>query len=87
MQASQVLKIRIGIVGIRGLHGDVGLPDLRPDGRCRTTFCLATGHGVVHYWFQAVTLYETNYPYERGSLSNRSRVTVGPGGERHRACR
>ena len=38
-QASQLLKIRIGIVGIPGVHGDVGVPDLRPDGRFRTTFC------------------------------------------------
>ena len=85
-QASQLLKLRIGIVGVPGVHGDVGVPDLRPEGRFRTTFCLATGRGVVHYWFRAVTLYETNYPYERGSLSNRSRVTVGPRSAQHRAC-
>jgi hypothetical protein len=86
-QASQLLKIRIGVVGIHGLRGDVGVPDLRPDGRFHTTFCLATGRGVVPYWFRAVTLFETNYPYERGSLSNRARVTVGPrAAARHRAC-
>ena len=86
-QASQLLKIRIGVVGIPGLRGDVGVPDLRPDGRFRTTFCLATGRGVVRYWFQAVTLYETNYPYERGSLSNRFAVRVGPRArQQHRVC-
>ena len=86
-QASQLLKLRIGIVGIPGVHGDVGVPDLRPDGRFRTTFCLASGRGVVHYWFRAVTLYETNYPYERGSLSNRFAVRVGPRArQQHHVC-
>ena len=78
-EASQLLKIRIGVVGIPGVHGSVGVPGLRPDGRFSTTFCLAPGRGVVRYWFSAVTLYETNYPYAKNSQSNRAVVRVGPG--------
>ena len=85
-RASQLLKLRIGVVGVPGVYGDVGVPNLQPDGRFRTTFCLATGRGVFRYWFQAVTLYETNYPYERGSLSNRFAVRVGPRARQRRFC-
>jgi hypothetical protein len=85
-QASQLLKIRIGVVGLPRVRADVGVPDLSPDGRFRTTFCLAPGRGVVRYWFSAVTLYETNYPYLGGSQSKRFDVTVGPGSARRRAC-
>ena len=60
-------------------------PTCAPTAASDTTFCLATGRGVVHYWFRAVTLYETNYPYKRGSLSNRSRVTGRPA-ERATSC-
>lgn len=85
-QASQLLKLRIGVVGVKGLHGSVGVPNLKPNGRFRTTFCLAPGRGIVRYWFSAVSLFETNYPYARGSHSNRAVVRVGPGEKSRRAC-
>lgn len=84
-QAAQLLKIRIGVVGIKGVHASVGVPDITPNGKFHTSFCLATGRGSVRYWFSAQTLFETNYPYAKGSHSNRAIVRVGPGEKRKKS--
>jgi hypothetical protein len=69
------LRLRIGIAGIKET---IGIPDVRPDGRFRTTFKFAPGNGTVAYWFSVSTLREADYPYAAAS-SSRVTVTVGSG--------
>jgi hypothetical protein len=73
--AGKLLRLRIGVAGVRGT---VGIPNLRPDGRFRTTWRFSSGSGVVHYWFSVSTLNESDYPYAPAS-SRRVYVRVGPG--------
>jgi hypothetical protein len=69
------LRLRIGVAGVKET---IGIPDVRPDGRFRTTFKFAPGNGVVRYWFSVSTLREADYPYAPAT-SPRVTVTVGPG--------
>jgi hypothetical protein len=69
------LRLRIGIAGIKET---VGIPNVAPDGRFRTTWTFAPGHGIVRYWFSVSTLREADYPYMPAS-SRRVAVRVGPG--------
>ena len=69
------LRLRIGIAGIKET---IGIPDVRPDGRFRTTFKFAPGNGTVAYWFSVSTLREADYPFAPAG-SPRVTVTVGPG--------
>jgi hypothetical protein len=72
--SQQLLRLRIGLDGI---FSTVGIPDVQPDGRFRTTWTFTSGTGVVTYWFTVSTLNEADYPYAPGS-SRRIYVTVGP---------
>ncbi|MDQ6807435.1 MAG: hypothetical protein M3065_21345, partial [Actinomycetota bacterium] len=71
----KLLRLRIGVAGVRGT---VGIPSVRRNGRFRTTWTFSSGRGVVHYWFSVSTLNEAAYPYAPAS-SRRVYVTVGPG--------
>ncbi len=72
--AGKLLRLRIGVAGVRGT---VGIPSVRPDGRFRTKWTFSSGRGVVHYWFSVSTLNEADYPFALAS-SRRVYVTVGP---------
>lgn len=67
------LRLRIGVAGVKET---IGIPDVRPDGKLRTTFNLAPGSGTVAYWFSVSTLREADYPFAPAS-SPRVTVTVG----------
>jgi hypothetical protein len=73
--AGKLLRLRIGVAGVRGT---VGIPDVRRDGHFRTTWTFSAGRGVVHYWFSVSTLSEADYPFVPAS-SRRVYVRVGPG--------
>ncbi|HWF73132.1 MAG TPA: hypothetical protein VG186_07295 [Solirubrobacteraceae bacterium] len=73
--AGKLLRLRIGVAGVRGT---VGIPSVRPNGRFSTTWTFAAGRGAVRYWFSVSTLNEADYPYAPAS-SRRVYVTVGPG--------
>jgi hypothetical protein len=73
--SGKLLRLRIGVAGVRGT---VGIPSVRGDGRFRTRWTFSSGHGVVRYWFSVSTLSEADYPYAPAS-SRRVYVTVGPG--------
>ncbi|HWF51568.1 MAG TPA: hypothetical protein VG294_13095 [Solirubrobacteraceae bacterium] len=73
--AGRLLRLRIGVAGIRGT---VGIPSIRANGRFRTTWTFSAGRGVVHYWFSVSTLNEADYPFAPAS-SRRLYVKVGPG--------
>ena len=45
----QLLRLRIGVVGIPGVQSTIGIPDIAPDGRFRTTWTPAPGNGIVHF--------------------------------------
>jgi hypothetical protein len=70
----KLLRLRIGADGV---SGTVGIPDVRPNGRFRTTWTFASGNGTVYYWFSVSTLREADYPYAPAS-SRRVWVTVDP---------
>jgi hypothetical protein len=72
--AGKLLRLRIGVEGVRAT---VGIPDVRRNGRFRTTWKFSAGNGVVHYWFSVSTLNEADYPYAPAS-SRRVSVRVGP---------
>ena len=80
-EVSQLLRLRIGVVGI-GISQTAGIPDVNRAGQFRTGFCFNTGRGVVHYWFSVSTLVETDYPFQPAS-SHRLQVKVGPHNARH----
>jgi hypothetical protein len=71
----KLLRLRIGVAGVRGT---VGIPSVRRNGRFRTTWTFSSGHGVVHYWFSVSTLNEADYPFAPAG-SRRVYVRVGPG--------
>jgi hypothetical protein len=73
--AGKLLRLRIGIAGVRGT---VGIPNVRPNGRFETTWTFSAGRGVVHYWFSVSTLSEADYPFAPAS-SRRVYVRVGSG--------
>ena len=73
--AGKLLRLRIGVEGVRGT---VGIPSIRRNGRFRTTWTFSAGRGVVRYWFSVSTLNEADYPFAPAS-SRRVYVTVGPG--------
>jgi hypothetical protein len=75
ISAGKLLRLRIGVAGVRGT---VGIPSVRPNGRFRTTWTFSAGRGVVHYWFSVSTLNEADYPFAPAS-SRRLYVKVGPG--------
>ncbi len=79
---SQLLRLRIGVEGI---SGTAGIPDVERNGRFRTSYCFNPGRGVVHFWFSVSTLNETDYPYDPSS-SRRVPVTVGPGNGEPQSC-
>jgi hypothetical protein len=56
----KLLRLRIGV---QGVTGTVGIPNVRRNGRFHTTFTFAPGHGKVHYWFSVSTLREAAYPF------------------------
>jgi hypothetical protein len=56
----KLLRLRIGV---RGVKGTIGVPNVRPDGRFHTTFTFASGSGTVRYWFTVSTLREAAYPF------------------------
>ncbi len=70
--AGKLLRLRIGTARA---YSTVGIPDINADGRFRTTWTFAPGHGVVRYWFSVTTLPEADYPYAQ-SGSRRVYVTV-----------
>jgi hypothetical protein len=71
----QLLRLRIGVVGIPGVQSTIGIPDIAPDGRFHTTWTPAPGNGTVHFWFSVSTLHETDFPFAPGS-SRHVEVTV-----------
>ena len=71
----KLLRLRIGIAGLRGT---VGIPSITRNGRFHTTWTFSSGHGIVRYWFSVSTLNEADYPFASGS-SRRVYVPVGPG--------
>jgi hypothetical protein len=73
--AGRLLRLRIGVAGVRGT---VGIPSVRANGRFRTTWTFSSGRGVVRYWFSVSTLNEADYPFAPAS-SRRLYVKVGPG--------
>jgi hypothetical protein len=60
----KLLRLRIGIQGVKGT---IGIPNVRRDGRFNTTFTFAAGHGKVRYWFSVSTLREAAYPFAPAS--------------------
>lgn len=76
---SQLLRLRIGV---QGVSETVGIPDVRRDGRFRTSYCFNPGRGAARFWFSVSTLKETDYPFLPAS-SRRSYVVVGPGSKFH----
>lgn len=70
----KLLRLRIGADGV---SGTVGIPDISPNGRFRTTYTFAPGSGTVRYWFSVSTLAESSYAFAPSS-SRRVYVTVGP---------
>ena len=75
LPAGKLLRLRIGVAGLRAT---VGIPSIRRSGRFRTTWTFSTGTGIVRYWFSVSTLNEADYPFAPAS-SRRVYVTVGPG--------
>ncbi len=71
----QLLRLRIGVVGVRGVQSTIGIPDIRPDGRFHTTWTPAPGNGTVRFWFSVSTLHEADFPFAPAS-SRRVDVTV-----------
>jgi hypothetical protein len=71
----QLLRLRIGVVGIRGVQSTIGIPDIAPDGRFHTTWTPAPGNGTVHFWFAVSTLHEADFPFAPAS-SRREDVIV-----------
>jgi hypothetical protein len=71
----QLLRLRIGVVGIPGVQSTIGIPDIAPDGRFHTTWTPAPGNGTVHFWFSVSTLHEADFPFAPAS-SRRVEVTV-----------
>jgi hypothetical protein len=63
----QLLRLRIGVVGIPGVQSTIGIPDIAPDGRFHTTWTPAPGNGAVHFWFAVSTLHEADFPFAPGS--------------------
>lgn len=60
----KLLRLRIGVQGVKGT---VGIPDVRSNGRFHTTFTFAQGRGTVRYWFTVSTLQEADYPFAPAS--------------------
>ena len=60
----KLLRLRIGV---RSVKGTIGIPNVQPNGRFRTTFTFARGSGKVHYWFSVSTLQEADYPFAPAS--------------------
>jgi hypothetical protein len=71
----KLLRLRIGVEGVKGT---VGIPNVAKNGRFRTTWTFTSGRGMVRYWFAVSTLGEPDYAFSPGS-SRRAYVTVGPG--------
>ena len=71
----QLLRLRIGVVGIPGVQSTIGIPDIAPNGRFHTTWTPAPGNGTVHFWFCVSTLHEADFPFAPGN-SRRVDVTV-----------
>jgi hypothetical protein len=71
----QLLRLRIGVVGIPGVQSTIGIPDIAPDGRFHTTWTPAPGNGTVHFWFSVSTLHEADFPFAPAS-SKRVDVVV-----------
>jgi hypothetical protein len=71
----QLLRLRIGVVGIPGVQSTIGIPDIARDGRFHTTWTPAPGNGTVHFWFAVSTLHEADFPFSPGN-SRRVDVTV-----------
>jgi hypothetical protein len=63
----QLLRLRIGVVGIPGVQSTIGIPDIAPDGRFHTTWTPAPGNGTVHFWFSVSTLHEADFPFAPAS--------------------
>jgi hypothetical protein len=60
----KLLRLRIGVHSVKGT---IGIPNVQPNGRFRTTFTFARGHGRVRYWFSVSTLREAAYPFAPAS--------------------
>lgn len=60
----KLLRLRIGVQGVKGT---IGIPNVRPNGDFHTTFTFAPGHGKVRYWFSVSTLREADYPFAPAS--------------------
>ena len=63
----QLLRLRIGVVGVPGVQSTIGIPDIAPDGRFHTTWTPAPGNGTVHFWFSVSTLQEADFPFAPAS--------------------
>jgi hypothetical protein len=63
----QLLRLRIGVVGVPGVQSTIGIPDIAPDGRFHTTWTPAPGNGTVHFWFSVSTLHEADFPFAPAS--------------------
>jgi hypothetical protein len=63
----QLLRLRIGVVGIPGVQSTIGIPDIARNGRFHTTWTPAPGNGTVHFWFSVSTLHEADFPFAPGS--------------------
>jgi hypothetical protein len=72
--SGKLLRLRIGVAGVRGT---VGIPNVRRNGDFRATWTFSAGRGVVRYWFSVSTLKEADYPFAPAS-SRRVYVTVRP---------
>jgi hypothetical protein len=69
----QLLRLRIGVVGIPGVQSTIGIPDIARNGRFHTTWTPAPGNGTVRFWFSVSTLHEADFPFAPG---NSRRVDV-----------
>ena len=69
----QLLRLRIGVVGIPGVQSTIGIPDIARNGRFHTTWTPAPGNGTVHFWFSVSTLHEADFPF---APANSRRVDV-----------
>ena len=63
----QLLRLRIGVVGIPGVQSTIGIPGIAPDGRFHTTWTPAPGNGTVRFWFSVSTLHEADFPFAPSS--------------------
>ncbi|MGI8557245.1 MAG: hypothetical protein ACR2ND_02875, partial [Solirubrobacteraceae bacterium] len=63
----QLLRLRIGVVGIPGVQSTIGIPDIARNGHFHTTWTPAPGNGTVRFWFSVSTLHEADFPFAPAS--------------------